>query len=192
MTFQIDYKNEILYGVLQRMAPSLEDVKPILREYWVCVIDPKNSSKVLGLIKSNFQYTVDSLQHLKRIYKAVANGKTVLKVILCPVESEEYQHTRDTLSNMLKETTQQEDIMLEKAWIPMNKPFDKEVNIKWSKEYWPLLWKGNPSVQVLDEIYKNIDINTVHKYMKKVVELSKQQVRIIRKEKKGNKIFDPY
>ena len=180
MTLQIDYRNEILYGLLQRMAPSVGDINPILQEYWVCSIDPKNSPKVLGLIKSQFQHTVDSLQHLKRIYKEDdGKGKLVLKVLLCPVQPKENPFTKEALLSILTSATHQDNIGLEIKSIPMNKPSDKDINIKWSKEYWPLLWKGNPLVQDLNEIYKGIDINMINKYMKKVTEISKQQVCVI-------------
>lgn len=177
MTLQIDYKNEVLYGLLQRMAPSVGDISPILQEYWVCSIDPKNSPKLLGLIKSQFQHTVDGLQHLKRIHKENdGKGNLVLKVLLCPVQSKEFSITKEALLSMLIGATHQDNITLEVKSIPMNKPLDKETNIKWSKEYWPLLWKGNPVVQDLNEIYKGLDINKISKYMKRIAELSKQQV----------------
>lgn len=174
MSLQIDYQNEILYGVLGRMAPSAGEVKPILEEYWVCGIDPKKTPKILELIKTQFQYTTENLRHLKRMYKSTDKfGNTSLKVIICPVESNQNQYSSDELMKILKETTKQDDIILEKREIPINKPFDKETNMKWSKDYWPLLWKGNPLVQDLNEIYKNIDIDKIHHYMDKIVQLSK-------------------
>lgn len=169
MSFQIDYKNEVLYGVLQRMAPSIGNSQPILREYWICNIDPKISPQIIKLIKSKFQETTDDLKHLKRMRKENINGKNILKVIICPVEGE---YSNDDIINLIKETTQLENITLEKKEIPMNKPFDKEINNEWSQKFWPLLWKGNPLVQDLNEIYKKIDIQKVHKYMNQVFELS--------------------
>lgn len=175
----IDYKNEILYGRLQRMAPRSAEIGPALKDYWVVSIDPKNSPKILNLIKTQFQYTSESLRHLKRMFKVKdQQGSDKLKVLICPVEDS--YTTFDELKLLLETTLQQEtDVPIEKCKIPMNKPLDKEMNIQWTNMYWPLLWKGNPLIQDLNEIYKQIDISKVDKYMKLVADLSKKGVRII-------------
>lgn len=173
MSFHIDYQNEVLYGALQRMAHSIGNSEPILKEYWICNIDPKKSPKIITLIKSKFQNTTDELKHLKRMRKENIDGKNILKVIVCPVEGE---YSENDAINLIEEATQEKDIKLEKKQIPMNKPLDKETNNEWSQKFWPLLWKGNPLVQELNEIYKRIDIQKVHKYMNQVFELSRETV----------------
>ncbi|KAG0680326.1 tRNA-specific adenosine deaminase subunit tad3 [Pichia californica] len=169
MSFQIDYQREVLYGVLQRISPSISKIKPNLKEYWICSIDPKNSKKVLSLIKSRFQRTTDELRHLKRVCKENEDGNIVLSILLCPVDGD---YTENEISDLLKDVTQQNDVKITKKCIPMNKPFDKEINLEWSKKFWPLLWKGNPLVQDLNEIYKNMNIQKVQSYMDQVTKLS--------------------
>lgn len=159
----IDYKKQILYGGLQRMAPTTGNVVPVLKEYWVACINPKESAHILKLNKEKFQYTTEALKHLKRMKKL----EDKLYVLICPVDDVSYTWLLDTLEEVLN------DVSLEKIKIPMNKPFDKEINHMWSEQYWPLLWKGNPLVQDLNEIYKQLDITKITKYMLMLVELSK-------------------
>lgn len=172
MNGNIDYKKERFYGVLQRISPSVVDVQPNLEEYWICSINPKNTPKLMTLLKNKFQYTNDNLKHLKRMQKIKYGDRFVLKVIICPVESNLSVFTYDQLSSLLKTTLNQDDIKVEKTLIPMHTPFDKETNQEWSEKYWPLLWKGNPIVQELNEISRNINIEKIRKYMNLITELS--------------------
>jgi tRNA-specific adenosine deaminase 3 len=175
MNTEIDYKNEIFYGSLQRMSPSVADIQPNLKEYWICSIDPKNTPKLLTLLKSKFEFTSETLRHLKRMQKIKLNDKFVLKVIICPCDSDFETYTHDDLSNLIKTFLNQEDIKLEKKYIPMNKPFDKEINQEWSDKYWPLLWKGNPIIQELNEINRTINIKKIRKYVNILANLSELQ-----------------
>lgn len=169
----IDYKLGILYDVLERQAPEIDNEEPLLKQYWVCEIDPKESCKLLSLIKSRFQYTSEELKNLKRMYKIKnANGDDVLRVLVCPVEDDsDENYTVANLQNILREKLLNR-FTITKHSIPINKPFDKEHNQLWSEKYWPLLWKGNPLIQELNELYKSIDIKKIQKYMKLVGELS--------------------
>lgn len=174
MNANIDYKKEIFHGILQRMSPSVADVEPNLEEYWICSIHPKNTPKLMGLLKEKFHYTNERLKNLKRVQKIKHNDEVVLNFIICPVASEFEIFTYDELFRIIKSTLNQDDIKLEKRLIPMNKPFDSEVNQEWSEKYWPLLWKGNPIVQELKEINRTINIEKIRKYMNLITELSNE------------------
>ncbi|GME86548.1 unnamed protein product [Ambrosiozyma monospora] len=56
----------------------------------------------------------------------------------------------------------------------MNKPLDKEVNVEWSNKYWPLVWKGNPMVQELHESFKQFDKEENMKFIKYIVQKSRE------------------
>lgn len=176
----IDYQNEVLYGVLQRMAPSVGEMQPVLQSYWTCEINPRDSGKLLALIKERFQYTSESLKHLKRMKKVQkASGEVVLQVLVCPAGDQEYPVTQSELVDLIKDRLDHPATRLQVQQIPLNKPLDKDVNQLWSEKYWPLLWKGNPKVQELNEIYKNIDIAKVRKYIKEIAGLSHATVGIL-------------
>lgn len=177
MEHTVDYKKGILHGCLQRQAPSIDNVDPILVDYWVCEINPKDSPKLLALLKSHFHHTSESLKHLKRMYKVKSEeGIDKLRVILCPVvDAQEYHLDEHELQNMISEIPLNK-FDLVRHQIPRNKPFDKDVNQMWSKIYWPLLWKGNPLIQELNEINRNLNVDKIKKYMEMIVKESSNGV----------------
>lgn len=173
MTFDINYEKEIFYGKLQRMALRRDANEISLDEYWCCNFDPKLSPIILRLIKSELQYTSEPLKHLKRMYKVERNGKTLLRALLCPVirTGDESNDTNFAeVFALVKLVLPSNSFKIEKVEVPMNKPTSKELNEKVSKLYWPVIWKGDPRLQELKEIYKRMDINKVEKYVGLLIE----------------------
>ena len=171
---EINYSEQILYGKLQRMAPHIGEIKPILTPYWVCIIDPQLTPKLLDLVKKDFAHTSDQLKHLKRMQKIRSeDGKAKLKAVICAVNDDETNMAFDELHRKIIECLGKDSkATLEKVNIPMNKPFDKDINLEWSQRYWPLLWKGNPLLQELKELHKALDFEKVQKYINHLADLS--------------------
>lgn len=171
----IDYDSQIFHKKFERQAITQAVSKPIFTTYWVCSIDPKLSAKLMVLIKTEYQYTSDSLRHLKRVKKiGDLNGSIKLKIIICPKED----ISKDQLVNQLSQKIEGE-IQIEEVLIPMNNPIDKETNMLWSNTYWPFVWKGNPLIQDLNELYNGFSLENVNKYMNMVLEKSKETSRIV-------------
>lgn len=178
MNSDIDYQNGIFYNVLERQFRGSNNEEPLLINCWVCEINPKEAPKILSLIKTRFNHTSEQLKNLKRMQKTRnANNEITLKVLLCPEYSkvdgdlQEYKYSSSDLEKLLNQhgltwfnITKQE--------IPVNNPLDKDTNQLWSDKYWPLLWKGNPLVQEMNEVYKTIDIEKIQKYIEMISKMS--------------------
>lgn len=178
MNPDIDYQEGIFFEVLERQFHQSASYEPVLLNYWVCEIIPHETPKILKLIKNEFNSTSEQVKHLKRMQKTKnSNDETMLKVLLCPESTKEEEtmggrtYSVTILQNLLKQYGLSE-FTITKHKIPINKPIDKDTNILWSEKYWPILWKGNPVFQELDEIYKNIQFEKVQKYVQMVTELS--------------------
>lgn len=170
----IDYDEQIFHSNFERQAITEAVTKPMFTKYWVCSIDPRQSSNLMAFIKSNFHYTADSLRHLKRVKKMDIDGSIKLKIIICSVEDISKEDLYQQILKIIKGS-----IHLEEANIPMNNPMDKETNILWSNKYWPFVWKGNPLIQDLNELYSRFKLEEVNKYMNKVLKMSKETGKVV-------------
>ncbi|QPG75923.1 hypothetical protein FOA43_003309 [Brettanomyces nanus] len=165
----INYDNYVFYKKFKRIQLSQSMVVPKLELYWIATIEPPQSASIVKLTKSRFDYTADKIKHLKRFRKKIdKKGKVLLDVVICPEDDIEENQLREILKRCLRA----DDTIVYKIGIPVNKPYGKELNLEWSQKYWPLVWKGNPMLQELDESFKEFDEDTVMKYLKQIVELS--------------------
>lgn len=169
--YQIDYDRCIFYNEFQRIQHRMNLVKPDLEQFWTVTIDPKLTQKVLKMIKSEFKNTLESLKHLKRIRRVETDTNFKLEVIICP----KTDLTCQTLRNDLVQKFRPDDFSISTAFIPINKPYDKDTNMEWSKEYWPLVWKGNPMVQELRESYDTFDKDTIYNYLSAIAKIASQK-----------------
>ncbi|VEU20815.1 DEKNAAC101749 [Brettanomyces naardenensis] len=170
----IDYDKYIFYNEFQRIQPSQSMVRPDLEMYWVTSIEPSQSSLIIKLIKQKFQYTTGQTKHLKRFKKKLDVEKhVILDVAICPTSDID----EDKLREILKEGLNVQNISLLKTEIPTNKPFDRELNMEWSKRYWPLVWKGNPMVQELHESFKLFSRDTTMKYLEEISDISEKSTK---------------
>ncbi|ODV85299.1 hypothetical protein CANARDRAFT_28565 [[Candida] arabinofermentans NRRL YB-2248] len=171
--YDIDYENLIFYKNFQRIQPSQNQTTPNLAKYWITYIKPQDSNIINNLIKDKFKDRCDLLKHLKTFMKVKVDDTIYLKALLCDCESVNYTEIKEIVSQALIESkgiTQK--IKIEKADIPLNKPFDKDLNKKWSSEIWPIVWKGNPMIQELHESYKSFKVENDLKYIKLITELA--------------------
>lgn len=166
---EIDYDDQIFYGIYRRQADSEKVSSPLLVQYHVCVINPKESSKIMTMVKTSFSHTSLALRHLKRIRK-MTNGQ--LMIIICPYDECEEEELSKVIENYIT------GYSLDIVSIPMNTPKDKETNLEWSEKYWPLVWKGNPLIQELNELYSNFNKEEVDKYTHLVVKLSQEHQKV--------------
>lgn len=193
MSGNVDYKTGIFYRKLQRIYHDAGDIRPILKDYWICLISPKLSPKILTLIKTQFQYTSDDLRHLKRMYKTTdTSGNHLLNIIIAPLEFNDNINSYDSIHATINEKLIDEKFVLEKKQIPMNKPLDKNINDEWSKQYWPIVWKGNPMIQDMNELSKTINMSETYAHIDKLVQLSKENEQTCKYENPTIVIFvDP-
>lgn len=174
----IDYDTQTFYGKLERQAPLQVGYDPIFKTYWTAEIEAKDSAKLMSFIKQEFYYTGELLKHIKRIKKSQSGkGSVCLEVVICPESDTTESGLIDQLKNIgIDNENYQVKTRLRE--IPMNKPFEKVVNDIWSHKYWPLVWKGNPQIQDLNELIKRINKPTCDKYMEMIVKLSKEEENV--------------
>ncbi|CAI4046810.1 hypothetical protein SKDZ_12G3460 [Saccharomyces kudriavzevii ZP591] len=153
---KIDYQTGIIENRLLQIRNFKDVNTPKLINVWSIEIEPRDSRKVIELIRNDFQkYDPISLKHLKRIRKNVQTS--TLEVVLC---SKEYIHERDEIVNKLKNCwTEAEKAgfqLKDELEVPEFAPSTKELNNMWSMKYWPLIWNGNPNDQILNDYKINM------------------------------------
>ncbi|KAH3669795.1 hypothetical protein OGATHE_002607 [Ogataea polymorpha] len=166
MSYDIDYETFTFYKKYRRIQVQ-DSTEPFLVDHWIVYIEPKESSLINSIIKSEFKESANSLRHLKRFLKAKKNDRDLLKVLICACDQINQEELEKILFGPLKRSR------IEKVKAPLNKPFDKELNAEWSAKYWPIVWKGNPMIQELNESYKQFCEQKVHGYLKLISDLSR-------------------
>ncbi|KAH3666141.1 hypothetical protein OGAPHI_004330 [Ogataea philodendri] len=166
MDYDIDYERFVFHGEFQRVQPQTS-VEPLLVDHWVVWVLPKQSPVVNNIIKNEFKDTAASLRHLKRFVKTQSEEKDWLRVLLCSCELISKTDLENILFGPLEKNT------IERVKIPLNKPFDKDLNTQWSSKYWPIVWKGNPMIQELNETYKRFDKTKITNYLRTISNMAK-------------------
>ncbi|CCH40768.1 tRNA-specific adenosine deaminase subunit TAD3 [Wickerhamomyces ciferrii] len=158
---KIDYENCILENSLLQIKNKKNVNNLELIEAWLIDINPIDSPKVLGLIKGLSTNDKRSLLHLKRLQRF---GEQ-LTVILC---STDYLEESEILSSLETQSFTYNNLRTKK--VPHHCPGTKELSLKWSREYWPIIWKGNPNDQILNDV--KLDINIVKEHLNQIAEES--------------------
>lgn len=158
---KIDFENCIIEERLLQIKSQISHNALDLVKVWSIDINPKDSPKVISLLKEFSSKDPISFLHLKRIQPV----QEKLRVLLC---SESWRD-RDELLLLLQDTDLEFDNLLTRL-VPAHCPGSKELAQEWSASYWPLVWKGNPNDQILNDT--NLNIVEVRKNLQKIQELS--------------------
>lgn len=150
MIKEVDLKQGIVYGTLKqiRVNDSYDGDVPSMVKVWYCDIPPQRTQAIAGIIRDHL--TDDDcvvLTHLKRFMKVGNN----IRAVLC---SFDYINNRGVLFERLQRYTSQEWAIenIGLLEVPLYPPKTKELAKKWTEEYWPVAWKGNPNHQFLNSI----------------------------------------
>lgn len=169
--YEIDYEKAVFFEEFQRIQPADQTATPVLKEYWTANIDPQHSKGVIELTKA--KYTTDSTKHLKRFRKRQGEKRTYLEALICP----KTEVCHDDLLEMMRKIDPSVTINL--CRVPTNKPMDKQLNKKWSEQYWPIIWKGNPMVQEMNDSYRHFGKDNVLKHLKDLSERSNRAQKMV-------------
>lgn len=158
---KIDYEKCIIEDRLLQIKNQayVNDLK--LVKVWTIEISPKDSPKVLVLVRQLSSQDPVSLVHLKRIQPI--DG--MLHVVLCSTEWLEESQIALKLSNM---DFNYNNLCMK--LVPGHCPGTKELSQDWGKKYWPLVWKGNPNDQILNDV--KIDISLIKNHLDLIHSLS--------------------
>lgn len=175
--YAIDYEKSIIDNKFKRLQKTgNESFTPILIKCWIIYINPRDSANLNKIIKDKFSLDTTDFRHLKKFNKDVIRddenkGKNDirLKCLLCSLD---YINDKSTIERILSDGGVVYD-KIDIADIPKNKPFDKDVNKEWSEKYWPIVWKGNPLIQEMNQLGNEFNMDVDLNYLRKLVELSK-------------------
>lgn len=156
----VDLSNFTIDKSLQQIRKSnfsKEDTeKPNLVEVWACDIGPQQTKSFLKFIEENIR-NIDptDLNHIKRLRKRENVDPVVIEAIIC---SRSLVSSKEQLATFLQEHSfhQISSESFHILPVPRELPQSKECAQTWSKEYWPVSWRGNPNYQ--DLITSSFDI----------------------------------
>lgn len=171
---KIDYKKCIVEDRLLQVKRSRNVDTPDLISVWTIEINPKDSKKVINLIRSFQGKDPLPLQHIKRIKKTDDSKR--LKVVIL---STEFCEAEEEAVQLLANAGIDYQSLNNKTLVPCEGPSTKELVHQWSKDYWPLTWNGNPNDQILNDYI--FDMEFIMKMLKTVSDTSESEIA------KGNK-----
>ncbi|CCK69686.1 Tad3p KNAG_0C05880 [Huiozyma naganishii CBS 8797] len=153
-TLKIDYKKCIVEERLLQIV-NLENVNEAdLVDVWAIDIEPRESRKVIDLIRCHTQdQDPINLQHIKRIKKSHDN-----KTLITVVASKELISDLSELECLLKKEEINYKSVIEDVKVPRIGPSTKELITEWSTKYWPINWNGNPNDQILTSYEFDMDL----------------------------------
>lgn len=143
--YQIDAETLIIQGKIQQIRHSNE-VEFALIKVWIVDISPQESQKYIALILQ-LNDTTD-LSHLKRFCKQGTHLK-------CLVGSESCTH--DFKDAYLID-------------VPLFPPQTKQQALEQSKLYWPVIWRGDPNIQNLNQL--ELDFDFIDAEVRRIVSIA--------------------
>ncbi|CCF56095.1 hypothetical protein KAFR_0A06600 [Kazachstania africana CBS 2517] len=171
---RIDFKKGIIEDKLLQIRNEETKEVPDLIHIWTVDISPKDSKKFIELVRflASPRDPV-SLLHIKRVKKNVIGSNTSLMVALCSIQ---LFNSKDEVIRTLQEFNR--DLVYENLTCehqaPLQGPGTKEQAISWSEKYWPLIWRGNPNDQILNDM--EFDMLFIKDILKKISEKSKEEL----------------
>lgn len=165
---KIDYKNCIIEDKLLQVKNFKNNNTPDLIPVWTLQINPRDSKKIIELIRSLQDKDPISLQHLKRIQKTKDN-----KFLCVVIFSKEYIEDKDQVMALLQNNDIKYNSISDNVLVPRFAPMTKELVHQWGKKYWPLTWNGNPNDQILNDYVINMD--SIKNMLQKIANLSERE-----------------
>ena len=165
---KIDYKRCIIEDRLLQVKIFKNKDIPDLIPVWTLQINPKDSKRIIELIRSLQDEDPVRLHHLKRIQKTKDN-----KFLHVVIFSKEYIKDEDQVIALLQDKDIKYNSISGSILVPRFAPVTKELVHQWSKEYWPLTWNGNPNDQILNDYI--IDMNSIRNMLQRITFISERK-----------------
>lgn len=188
----VDLINSTVGGCLKQIRKS-NDIRcldePDCVEAWTCLINPLFIKEFIKFIEQNVK-SQDPIEfkNIKRFRKANDQESKLVEAIFC---SKTYQQSKQELLSFLQSFPDGGTPLVENKislrLIPILIPKTKEIALKWSNEFWPISWKGNPDHQ--DLLSANFELTKEEDAIKRLRNLSStscnNHATIIAKENKN-------
>ncbi|SCV02735.1 LAME_0H04698g1_1 [Lachancea meyersii CBS 8951] len=145
--YHINYKEGIVENCLLQIRNTGCCDDPRVKNVWTVDIRARDSQQFIEFIRLNIQSNDPvSFQHIKRIKKGEESG--VLTVIVC---SKLLIEEQDDFLLLMKDAPFEYYNANDHSAVPTAAPSTKELSLKWSALYWPLVWRGNPNDQIMND-----------------------------------------
>ncbi|AGO11007.1 AaceriAFR493Cp [[Ashbya] aceris (nom. inval.)] len=143
---KIDFKTCIVEDVLLQVRDSKHVDTPDLAKVWTVEIVPRDSPHLMKFLKEGLpdEDPVTYL-HCKRVRKTEDGER--LCVIVCSIELIEEEN--EVAQLLTKAGISYSNLTLHK--LPRIGPSTRELSLEWGKKFWPLVWRGNPNDQILND-----------------------------------------
>ncbi|CDO93370.1 unnamed protein product [Kluyveromyces dobzhanskii CBS 2104] len=163
-------KIDFIHGIVEDCLWQIRDTKnvdiPDLVEAWSIDVRPKESKSVIPFVRSIQDEDPVSFIHVKRIKKL--NNDT-LRVL---ISSKKYIPDRTSFDDLLAGVDFQYDNIKCDNKVPRMGPSTKKLMVEWSEKFWPLVWRGNPNDQILNDYV--FDVQEIRSTLTQIAEESRK------------------
>lgn len=171
----VNLDNATIGNVLKQIRQSNSftgvDHVPKMTLVWMCKISPQETKKMVEFLEKHIKgIETTDFTHVKRFMKVSDENGVFLRVLLCSIDTFRAKQEVVALLREFFNEDFDESALLEHG-IPNERPMTKELAVKWSTEYWPLSWKGNPNHQ--DLILAEFDLIREEEIIGELVSLAK-------------------
>lgn len=182
----VNLEESTLYGALQQVKWSNSSVSdplnPELVSVWCCDVPVHQTKLVVQLMSEDITpYDEVSLLHIKRLKKVdinpdEPNSPVLIRAVLC---SSEFIRSETELISLFDRFSDSEfdklHLKFSQMKVPRFLPSTKDIALRWSSDYWPMSWKGNPNHQAL--LTAEIEIDTERSLVQQLLYATKIEVQ---------------
>ncbi|SCV00411.1 LANO_0F06722g1_1 [Lachancea nothofagi CBS 11611] len=144
---RIDYHRGIIEGSLLHITNHAGLDEPRLVKIWTVDIQARDSQRYIEFVRRFCQNDEPvSFLHIKRIRKSEERG--ALTVIIC---SKHMIEEEDVFLMLMEQAPFEYTAISGEFVVPSKGPSTKDLSLKWSSQYWPLVWRGNPNDQIMND-----------------------------------------
>ncbi|CEP61776.1 Tad3p LALA0_S04e00386g [Lachancea lanzarotensis] len=144
---RINYQEGIINDRLLQVRNASLSNDPQVKVVWTVNIRAQDSQQFIQFIRESVQdHDPIAFQHIKRIKKSEQEG--ILTVIVC---SKTFVEQQDDFLELMKKSSLDYFDVTDRSIVPSAAPSTKELSLVWSTLYWPLVWRGNPNDQTMNE-----------------------------------------
>lgn len=156
---KIDFIKCVVEGCLLQVRNTNTVDIPDLVEAWSIDILAKDSKNVVIFLRGIQDNDPISFLHAKRI-KKLRNGE--LRVL---IGSSYFIADRKAFDDIMRTANFPFTNVKDDNKVPKVGPSTKSLMLKWSEDFWPLIWRGNPNDQVLNDYVFDMDLisDVLHK-----------------------------
>ena len=166
-------KIDFIQCIVEDCLWQIRDTKyvdiPDLVTAWSVDINPKESKSVIPFVRSIQDLDPQSFLHVKRIKKV---DNSTLRVL---IGSSEFLPDRQAFDELMANVSFHYENVRDDNKVPKIGPSTKTLMLTWSEKYWPLVWRGNPNDQILNDYI--FDMKEIRSILSQIAEESRKVMK---------------